>query len=63
MDREPLPSGPSRVFIIGFKDFSFYYLPRRARIVSRRKAPNRDLDRGTNTPGAPEDGPIPPPHA
>ncbi|MCH2363145.1 MAG: hypothetical protein MK138_12785, partial [Planctomycetes bacterium] len=39
MDREPLPPGQSRVFIIGFENFSFYYLPRRARIVSRRQAP------------------------
>ena len=39
MDREPLPTGQSRVFIIGFENFSFYYLPRRARIVSRRQPP------------------------
>ena len=40
MDREPLPAGQSRVFIIGFENFSFYYLPRRSRIVSRRQAPS-----------------------
>lgn len=39
MEQEPLPGAQSRVFILGFDDFSFYFLPRRSRIVSRRAAP------------------------
>jgi len=38
MQQDPLPAGQSRVFIIGFENFSFYFLPRRSRIVSRRTA-------------------------
>ena len=63
MARETLPSGPSRVFIIGFENFSFYYLPRRARIVSRRQAPNLDSSRGPNDIAAASEEPVPPPRA
>ncbi|MEC9352549.1 MAG: hypothetical protein VYD81_04465 [Planctomycetota bacterium] len=42
MQQDPLPTGQSRVFIIGFDNFSFYFLPRRSRIVSRRTGPALD---------------------
>jgi len=60
MDKESLPRGQSRVFIIGFENFSFYYLPRRARIVSRRQAPTLDWKPGPNLLDSSAEDPVNP---
>ncbi|MFP6739526.1 MAG: hypothetical protein VCD34_12395 [Planctomycetota bacterium] len=55
MQQDPLPAGQSRVFILGFDNFSFYFLPRRSRIVSRRTTPSLDQPADTGHAATGED--------